>query len=102
MSAVNARVLIVSPHFPPVNAPDMQRIRMSLPHFSEFGWEPYVLAVAPTGDEPLDPLLVETVPSDTKVERVRAIPAAVSSRVGIDNIALRALPSLYHACSRPL
>src|SRR5436309_14462133 len=102
MSAVNARVLILSPHFPPVNAPDMQRVRMSLPHFAEFGWEPYVLAVAPTGDETLDPLLVKTVPSDIKVERVRAIPAAISKRIGIGNLALRALPSLYHAGSRLL
>jgi hypothetical protein len=97
-----ARVLIVSPHFPPVNAPDMQRVRMSLPHFAEFGWEPYVLAVAATGDETLDPLLVETVPSDIAVERVRAIPAAISRRVGIGNVALRALPSLYRAGSRLL
>jgi hypothetical protein len=97
-----ARVLIVSPHFPPVNAPDMQRVRMSLPHFAEFGWEPYVLAVAPTGDETLDPLLIETVPADIKVERVQAIPRAISDRVGIGNIALRALPSLYIAGSRLL
>src|SRR5207249_7514785 len=96
------RLLIISPNFPPVNAPDMQRVRMSLPHFAEFGWEPYVLAVAPTGDETLDPLLVETVPSDIQVERVRAIPAAISKRLGIGNIALRALPSLYHAGSRLL
>jgi hypothetical protein len=75
----------------------MQRVRMRLPHFAEFGWEPCVLAVAATGDETLDPLLLETVPSDIKVERVRAIPAAISKQVGIGNVALRALPFLYHA-----
>ena len=42
-----SRVLIVSPHFPPVNAPDHQRVRMSLPYLGEFGWEGHVLTVAP-------------------------------------------------------
>src|SRR5947207_9098392 len=96
------RVLVVSPHFPPVNAPDMQRVRMSLPHFADFGWEPHVLAVTPTGDETLDLLLVETIPSHIKVERVCAISGAISKRVGIGNIALRALPSLYCTGSRLL
>jgi len=39
------RVLIVSPNFPPINAPDMQRVRMSLPFYRDNGWEPVVLAV---------------------------------------------------------
>ncbi len=43
------RVLIVSPHFPPTNAPDHQRVRMSLPYFQENGWEPVVLAVTADG-----------------------------------------------------
>lgn len=99
---MNARVLVVSPHFPPVNAPDMQRVRMSLPHFTEFGWDPHVLAVAPTGEETIDPLLAQTIPTGIKVDRVNAIPAAISKRIGIGNIALRALPSLYQAGSRLL
>jgi hypothetical protein len=33
-------LLIVSPHFVPINAPDMQRVRMSLIYFAEFGWKP--------------------------------------------------------------
>jgi hypothetical protein len=93
-------VLIVSPHFPPINAPDMQRVRMSLPYFREFGWEPCVLAVAPSGTgEVLDPLLLDTIPADVTVERVRAIPASITRMMGIGNIALRALPSLYQAGS---
>jgi len=91
------RVLIVSPHFPPVNAPDMQRARTSLPHFREFGWEPHVLAVAPVEGEPFDPLLAETVPSDVAVDRVRSLPPAISRRFGVGNVALRALPFLYRA-----
>jgi hypothetical protein len=94
------RVLIVSPHFPPVNAPDMQRVRMSLPYFREFGWEPYVLAVAPGSVDSLDPLLGETIPMDVCVERVRSIPPEISRYVGIGNVALRALPFLYRAGCR--
>ena len=33
------KVLIVSPHFPPVNAPDMQRTRLALPYLRACGWE---------------------------------------------------------------
>ena len=89
------RVLIVSPHFPPVNTPDMHRVRMSLPYFREFGWEPYVLAVAPPAEATLDPLLLQTIPDAVEIERVPAVPLALSKRLGIGNIALRALPFLY-------
>ena len=34
LPAAPRRVLIVSPHFPPINAPDHQRVRMSLPYGS--------------------------------------------------------------------
>jgi len=89
------RLLIVSPHFPPVNAPDMQRVRMSLPYFREFGWQPYVLAVAPGDTEIRDLRLNDTVPSDVPVERVRSIPAGIAGLCGIGNVALRAWPYLY-------
>ena len=89
------RVLIVSPNFPPINAADMQRVRMSLPYFSEYGWDPYVLAVAPTAGQAQDPLLMETVPPSLPIERVGAVPLAVSRWCGIGNIAIRALPHLY-------
>jgi hypothetical protein len=99
-AATARRLLIVSPHFPPANAPDMQRVRMSLPYFREFGWEPHVLAVDDSGDAPSEPLLLATVPGDVPVERVKALPPAVTRLVGIGNIALRALPNLYRAGAR--
>jgi hypothetical protein len=68
---VPGRVLIVSPHFPPVNAPDHQRVRMSLPYLGEFGWEAHVLAVDPRYVEGFrDPGLLQTVPDDVPVTRV--------------------------------
>ena len=89
------RLLIVSPHFPPVNAPDMQRVRMSLPFFRESGWEPMVLAVEPGGNESLDPLLSETLPSDVPIERVPSLPTGLTRPLGVGNVVLRSLPWLY-------
>jgi hypothetical protein len=85
------RVLIVSPHFPPVNAPDQQRVRMSLPYFRENGWEPTVLAIAASAVEGTkDPLLMETIPPDVTVHRVGALPVGLTRLVGLGNIGYRA------------
>jgi hypothetical protein len=84
------RVLIVSPNWPPVTYPDMQRVRMACAHFHEFGWEPLVLTVDP--DEqigPKDPLLVETLPDDLKVWRACALPVSLTSLIGVKNVGLR-------------
>ena len=78
----------------------MQRVRTSLPHFHDFGWDPIVLAVAPADGQRVDPLLAETVPPDVRVERVRSLPPAVSRRFGVGNVALRALPFLHRAACR--
>ena len=85
------RVLIVSPHFPPVNAPDMQRARMALPYLRASGWEPVVLAVAPEMIEGgvLEPLLEETYPADIRIVRVRGIPARATRWAGIGSLWLR-------------
>lgn len=92
------RVLIVSPHFPPINAPDMQRARMSLPYFREFGWEPSVLAVAGRHVEGVvEPALVDTLPSDVDVTRVDAWSTSWTRRVGVGNLALRAFTHLARA-----
>jgi hypothetical protein len=86
-------VLIISPYFPPVNAADMQRVRMSLPYFEEFGWTAEVVAVDPSyAVIPLDPLLQETIPPHIKIHYVKALNAAVTGKFGLGSIALRALP----------
>jgi len=85
---MSRRVLIVSPHFPPVNAPDMQRVRLSLPYFRAHGWEPVVLALDPAMVEGavLDPLLLETYPADVRVIRVRGIPPRLTRWAGVGNL----------------
>jgi len=85
------RVLIVSPHFAPVNTADMQRVRLLLPWLRQFGWEPTVLAVAPESIEGavLEPLLEKTYPSDIRVLRVRGISPKLTRRFGIGSLWLR-------------
>ena len=90
------RILIISPHFPPVNAPDMQRVRMSLPYFVDAGWEVVVLTVQ--DDQPLAPVepdLLATVPQPVRVVRARTFSRNWSRWVGINNLGLRTLPFLY-------
>ena len=95
------RLLIVSPHFPPVSAPDMHRVRVSLPFFEECGWKPHVLTVRSEALEmPVDPLLVETVPPDATVVRTGATPARWTRALGFSSVGFRAFVPLYRAGAR--
>jgi glycosyltransferase involved in cell wall biosynthesis len=84
------RLLIVSPHFPPVNTPDMQRVRMSLPHFVDAGWEVVVLTVDDCEPlAPLEPELLATVPAPVRVVRCRIWSRRWTRFLGINNLGLR-------------
>jgi Glycosyl transferase 4-like domain len=85
------RVLVVSLHFPPVNAPDMQRARMALPFLRKQGWEPVVLAVAPDLVEGavLEPSLESTYAKDIRIIRVRGVPYATTRRAYFGSLWLR-------------
>lgn len=86
------RLLIISPHFCPVNAPDLQRARLALPHLRALGWEPTVLALSPdTIERPvLDPLLEKTYPADIRVVRARGLPPRLTRALGFGGLWLRA------------
>jgi hypothetical protein len=89
------RVLIVAPHFPPVNAPDHQRVRMALPFLAENCWQAEVLTVAPKYVEaPLDPDLTAALPPDVIVHRVTALPQRWTRRAGWGSLSTRAWPFL--------
>ncbi|HUL53873.1 MAG TPA: hypothetical protein VLT83_10750 [Opitutaceae bacterium] len=97
------RLLIISPHWPPVNAPDHQRVRMSLPYYRQHGWEPVVLAVHPDDVAgPREPELEQTYPPDVRIVRCRALPLRWTRWVGLGNLGLRAWWSLWRAGSRLL
>jgi hypothetical protein len=87
------RVLIVSPHFPPVNAPDCHRVRMSLPYYRQFGWEPEVLAISPRHrPDWRDDSLLAGLPADVPVHYSEALPLWFMRCIGIQNMGLRCLP----------
>src|SRR5689334_18918728 len=95
------RLLIVSPHFPPVNAPDMQRVRLALPYFAAAGWDVTVLTVDdPTPLAPVEPELNATVPAGIRVVRAACWSRRWTRWLGLNNVALRALPFLFHAGCR--
>lgn len=100
---MNRRLLIVSPHFPPVNAPDMQRVRVALPYFVAAGWDVTVLTVDdPTPTAPEDPELAATLPSAVRVVRAHCCSRRWTALLGVNNVALRSLPFLFLAGRRLL
>ena len=98
------KVLIVSPHFPPINAPDMQRVRLSLPFLRAQGWEPTVLAVTPESVEGgvRDPMLESTYPADIRIVRVRGISPRLTRWAGIGNLWWRCGRAIARAGERLL
>jgi hypothetical protein len=89
---LNKKLLIISPYFPPVNGADMQRVRMSLPYFAEFGWDAEVATIDPRhADLDKDNLLLQSIPSSVKVHQVQALSKPITKVFGLGSIALRSL-----------
>jgi hypothetical protein len=75
-------------------------VRLLAPHMAAHGWEPTVLTVDPRDYEGrLDPALEASVPRDLRVIRARAWPAAISRRIGIGDLGLRAYRGLRQQAS---
>ncbi len=90
MTAPLRRVLIVSPHFPPLNAPDMQRVRMSLPYYRARGWDPIVLCVSDAWQDGVrEPALEQTIPGDVRIVRVPALSLRWTRLIGLGDLGLR-------------
>ncbi len=86
------KVLIISPYFPPVNAADMQRVRISLPYFKENGWEPTVVTVDERHAGMVrDELLLAGIPDDVRIIKVGAFKKELTAKLGLGAIALRSL-----------
>jgi len=98
------KVLIVSPHFPPINAPDMQRVRLALPFLRAHGWEPTVLVIAPESIEGgvREPLLEATYPADIRVVRVRGISPRLTRWAGVGSLWWRCGRAIARAGARLL
>ena len=86
------KVLIISPYFPPSNAADLHRIRMSLPYFEDFGWTPEVVTVNSKHYEGLkDERLMHSVPKRIKVHRIEALSVKYTRKLGLGSLAIRSL-----------
>lgn len=97
------KVLIVSPRFPPINAPDSHRVRHSLPHFESYGWQAEVWRVAPNLIErERDSLLVHTLPDEASIHTVGALNPHWTRILGLGNVALRSLPFYFWDGTRRL
>lgn len=89
------KLLIVSPHFPPIDTVDMHRVRMNIRYYGDYGFEPTVLAVKPKFvDRRYSDEMVHTLPEYTRVIHTNAIPSSVTKPFGITDIAIRAMNSL--------
>jgi len=86
------KVLIISPHFAPINAADMHRIRQSLSYYKENNWQAEVVVVNPDLVEGVqDKLLLETLPSDIKIHKVNAFNVKITRKFGLGSIAYRSM-----------
>lgn len=86
------QVLIISPYFPPSNAADMQRIRMSLPFYKQNGWEATLVSVKQKHSEIVkDENLLLSIPDYIKQVEVDAFSKKITKYFGLGSIALRSL-----------
>ncbi|MBD2129881.1 hypothetical protein NDI39_22625 [Microcoleus sp. ZQ-A2] len=84
------RVLIVTPNWPPISCPDMHRVRMALPFFSEFGWEPLLLKINPDEQQGIkDKVLTKTVPANIKTWQAGCLPKPWTPWFKLNNVGLR-------------
>jgi hypothetical protein len=91
------RLLIISPHFPPVNAADMQRVRLVLPYLLDHMVAAEVLCVcASQVASPQDEWLAEGLNQEVKVHRVRALGLTWGRVPGYGTLTFRALGALRH------
>lgn len=97
------RALLISPHFPPDSSAATHRLRLLAPHLQAWGWEPTVLTLDPSAyPHGLDAELSRTVPASLRVVRCPAVSEGVTRVVGIGDLGLRSLPSIYRAARQLL
>ncbi len=83
------KILIISPHYPPSNLAAVHRSRLFAQHLPSFGWEPIILCVDENGfEEELDWNLHSLLPTEQRIEKVRAFPVTKPRFIG--DIGLRA------------
>lgn len=86
------KALIISPFFPPVNAADMHRVRQSISYYKENNWDVELVIVDPTYINMYkDDYLLDTIPTDIKIHKVKALKENLTRKIGLGSIAYRSL-----------
>lgn len=83
------KLLIVTPHFAPIDAVDMHRIRMNAPHYRARGWEPTILCIGPTDSARVkDERLLASLPDSLEIIRVSVARTSLFKFLAISAIGL--------------
>lgn len=89
---------MISPHFPPINTADMQRVRLVLPYLRQHGVQADILAVeSEQVASPQDPWLAAGLPNDIRIQRVKALSLEWSRLPGLGTLGFRAIRALARA-----
>jgi hypothetical protein len=88
-------LLIVCPRFPPVNAADSHRVRLSLPYYEGNGWDPTVLSVVDNSGGPEDEMLLESLPRESRIVRVPVWSERVCRKLGFGQLDYRSFFPLF-------
>jgi len=89
-------IVIVTPFFPPVNTPDIHRVRQSLIHWVKNDVKVSILCADWNQSGGVyDPDLLLTVPKEIEIIMLKSIPLFISKFTGFNSIAYRILPSLF-------
>jgi hypothetical protein len=89
-------ILIVCPRFPPANAADCHRVRLSLPYYAGDRWDPTVLSVDDDSAAPEDRMLLESLPKESRIVRVPVWSERVCRKFGFGQLDYRSLiPLLF-------
>ena len=94
-------VLIISPHFPPINAADMHRVRQSVAYFEDFGWKQTVVTVDESYVEAATEILLSfSLPKKLAIIKVKAFSSTWTRKIGLGALALRSLLFYFFAVNK--
>jgi hypothetical protein len=92
------RILIISPHFPPTNAADMQRARLILPYLKDHGVKAEIISIEPEQvAAPQDPWLELGLPKEIQIHRLKALSLRWAKLPGLGTLGFRAIRALARA-----
>jgi hypothetical protein len=83
-------LLIVCPRFPPANAADSHRVRLSLPYYAGDGWDATVLSVVDDSGATEAGRLLESLPRESRIVRVPAWSERICRKLGFGQLDYRA------------